>query len=61
MKKILFGIALILFAIMLVLADVRLPLIGNIFRDAVRRADVAFLMGVSGLVIAGIGAFKKDK
>lgn len=46
---------------MLILADVRLLSIGDMYRDAVRRADVAFLMGAIGLVIAGIGAFKKDK
>ena len=45
MKKVLFGIALILFAILFLMSDIW-------FRP---------LVGVAGLVIAGIGAFTKDK
>ncbi len=54
MKKVLFGIALILF----LMSDIWLrPLVG----DVLTRGQFAVLIGVAGLVIAGIGAFTKDK
>ena len=53
MKKVLFGIALILFALLLFFTDPYwLPM----------RTDwLSFMIGFVGLVIAGIGAFTKDK
>ncbi len=57
MKKLLFGIAMILFAMLLLLSGLWLPLIG----DVVSRDAFAVLVGLIGLVIAGIGAFTKDK
>ena len=58
MKKVLLGIALILFAILFLMSDIWLrPLVG----DVLTRGQFAVLIGVAGLVIAGIGAFTKDK
>ena len=58
MKKIFFGIALILFALVLLLSDIWFrPLVG----DVLTQGQFAMLVGVAGLVIAGIGAFTKDK
>lgn len=53
MKKVLFGIALILFALLLFFTDPHwVPM----------RADwLAFMIGFVGLVIAGTGAFTKDE
>ncbi len=58
MKKVLFGIALILFAILSMMCDgwVR-HLVGNLLSQD----QFAMLFGLAGLVIAGIGAFTKDK
>ena len=57
MKKILFGIALILFALVFLLSEVGLPI-----RDGlITRREFAVLLAVIGLVIAGIGAFRKEK
>lgn len=53
MKKILFGIALILFALLLLFAD---PSWIHIRTDW-----IAFMIGFVGLVIAGVGAFTKDQ
>ena len=55
MKKILFGIALILFALVLLLSGIWLPVVG----DLMSRGEFAVLIAVIGLVIAGIGAFKE--
>ena len=53
MKKVLFGIALILFALLLFFADPYWIPIG---------ADwLALVIGFVGLVIAGTGAFTKDQ
>lgn len=58
MKKVLFGIALILFAILFLMSDIWFrPLVG----DVLTQGQFAMLVGVAGLVIAGIGAFTKDK
>ncbi len=57
MKKILFGIAMILFAMLLLLSGLWLPLIG----DVMSREAFAVLVGLIGLVIAGVGAFTRDK
>ena len=57
MKKILFGIALILFALVLLLSGIWLPGVG----DLMSRGEFATLVAAIGLVIAGIGTFKKDK
>ena len=57
MKKILFGIALILFALVLLLSGIWLPVVG----DLMSRGEFAVLVAVIGLVIAGIGAFQKEK
>ncbi len=57
MKKILFGIAMILFAILLFFVHV------SVSSGAVRFDDIefyVFAVGLAGLVLAGIGAFKKD-
>lgn len=59
MKKILFGIALILFAILIALKDVYIPILDD-FLSAYHFSS-HLLFGAAGLVIAGIGAFKKDK
>ena len=57
MKKVLFGIALILFAILFLMSDIWFrPLVG-----VLTQGQFAMLVGVAGLVIAGIGAFTKDK
>ncbi len=48
MKKLLFGIAMILFAMLLLLSGLR-------------REEFAVLVGFAGLVIAGIGAFTRDR
>lgn len=55
MKKVLFGIALILFAVVLLLSGIRLPVI----RVLMGSTDFAVLVAAIGLVIAGIGAFEK--
>ncbi len=57
MKKILFGIAVILFAMLLLLSGLWLPLIG----DVMSRDAFAVFVGLIGLVIAGVGAFTRDK
>ena len=58
MKKVLFGIALILFAILFLMSDIWFrPLVG----DVLTQGQFAMLVGVAGLVIAGIGAVTKDK
>ena len=57
MKKVLFGIAVILFAILLILSQLWLPVIGGLLSSG----GFALLVGVIGLVIAGLGAWKKDK
>ena len=58
MKKVLFGIALILFAILFMLSGIWLrPLVG----DVLSQGQFAMLIGFAGLVIAGIGAFTKDE
>ena len=57
MKTVLFGIAVILFAMRMVLADAWLP--GT--SDLMSRGESARFVGAVGLVIAGIGAFRKDK
>lgn len=57
MKKVLFGIALILFAMLLHMTQIWLPFVG----DLMGRGDFAVLIAAVGLVIAGIGAFTKDK
>lgn len=57
MKKILFGIALILFSLVMLLSEIWLPGVS----DLMSRGEAAVLVAVIGLVIAGIGAFKKDK
>lgn len=53
MKKVLFGIALILFALLLHLVDIWIPFVGSDYFVLV----VAF----AGLLIAGTGAFTKDE
>ena len=57
MKKVLFGIALILFALVLLLSEVGLPGV----RDLMGRREFAILVAIIGLVIAGIGASSKEK
>ena len=57
MKKLLFGIALILFALVLLLSGIWLSGVG----DLMSRGEFAVLVAVIGLVIAGIGAFQKEK
>ena len=52
MKKVLFGIALILFAVVLLLSGIWLPVIS----DLMDRTEFAVLVAAIGLVIAGIGA-----
>ena len=54
MKKVLYGIALILFAMLLVSIDPWIPFINHVY-------GLAFMIGFVGLVIAGIGAFTKDQ
>ena len=53
MKKVLFGIALILFALLLHLADIWIPFIGSDY--------FVLTVGFAGLLIAGTGAFREDK
>ena len=57
MKKVLFGIALILFAVVLLLSGIWLPVIS----DLMDRPEFAVLVAAIGLVIAGIGAFTREK
>ena len=57
MKQILFGIAMILFSLVLLLSGIWLPVVS----DLMGREEAAVLAAAIGLVIAGIGAFKKDK
>ena len=57
MKKVLFGIALILFAVVLLLSGIWLPVIS----DQMDRTEFAVLVAAIGLVIAGIGAFTREK
>ena len=57
MKKVLFGIALILFAVVLLLSGIWLPA----GRVADRQRKFAVLVAAIGLVIAGIGAFTREK
>ena len=57
MKMILFGIALILFAMLMMLSEAWLPGIS----DLMSRGESALVVGLAGLVIAGIGTFRKDK
>ena len=57
MKKVLFGIALILFAVVLLLSGIWLPVIS----DLGDRWECAVLVAAIGLVIAGIGAFTREK
>ena len=57
MKKVLFGIALILFAVVLLLSGIWLPVIS----DLMDRMEFAVLVAAIGLVIAGIGAFTREK
>ena len=56
MKTVLFGIAVILFAMLMMLSDVWLPGIS----DLMSRGESALIVGLAGLVIAGIGTFRKD-
>ncbi len=58
MKKVLFGIAVILFAILLRISD---PLWLPIIADVMSEGWFTALVGLVGLVIAGIGAFRQDK
>ena len=57
MKMILFGIAVILFAMLMALSGVWLPVVS----DLMGKEETALLVGTVGLVIAGIGAFRKDQ
>ena len=57
MKKVLFGIALILFAVVLLLSGIWLPVIS----DLMDGTEFAVLVAAIGLVIAGIGAFTREK
>ena len=57
MKQILFGIALILFALVLLLSGIWLPGVG----DLMGRGEAAVLVAAVGVVIAGIGLFSKNK
>ena len=57
MKKVLFGIALILFAVVLLLSGIWLPVIS----DLMDRTEFAVLVAAIGLVIGGIGAFTREK
>ena len=57
MKMILFGIAVILFAMLMALSGVWLPVVS----DLMGKEETALLVGAVGLVIAGIGAFRKDQ
>ena len=57
MKKVLFGIALILYAVVLLLSGIWLPVIS----DLMDRTEFAVLVAAIGLVIAGIGAFTREK
>ena len=57
MKKVLFGIALILFGVVLLLSGIWLPVIS----DLMDRTEFAVLVAAIGLVIAGIGAFTREK
>ena len=57
MKMILFGIAVILFAMLMALSGVWLPVVS----DLMSKEETALLVGAVGLVIAGIGAFRKDQ
>ena len=57
MKKVLFGIALILFAVVLLLSGIWLQVIS----DLMDRTEFAVLVAAIGLVIAGIGAFTREK
>ena len=57
MKKVLFGIALILFAVVLLLSGIWLAVIS----DLMDRTEFAVLVAAIGLVIAGIGAFTREK
>ena len=50
MKQIFFGIALILFALVLLLSEIWLPIVG----DLMSRGEFAVLIAVIGLVIAGM-------
>lgn len=54
MKKVLFGIALILFALLVSM----IGLLGGLYNDF---AMVALVIGAIGLGIAGIGAFTREK
>ena len=56
MKTVLFGIAVILFAMLMMLSDVWLPGIS----DLMSRGESALIVGLAGLVVAGIGTFRKD-
>ena len=55
MKQIFFGIALILFALVLLLSEISLPIVG----DLMSMGELAVLIAVIGIVISGIGAFKE--
>ena len=57
MKKILFGIALILFSMLLHMTQIHLPFT----RDVIGRGELAVLIAAVGLVIAGIGVCTKGK
>ena len=57
MKRAIFGIALLLFALVLLMAGRLLPLVG----DLMSREELAVLVGLVGVVIAGWGAFSKDE
>ena len=57
MKKTLFGIALILFALVFLLSEVGLPIRGGL----IDRSAFAVFAAFNGLVITGIGAFQKEK
>ena len=54
MKKILFGIALILFAMLLAFTNPWIPFVNSTHW-------LALMIAFVGLVIAGIGAFTKDQ
>ena len=57
MKRAIFGIALLLFALVLLMAGRPLPLVG----DLMSREELAVPIGLVGVVFAGWGAFPKDE
>ena len=57
MKTLLFGIAVILFALVLTMTPAHFPFLSSLMG----KDDLAFFAGTAGLVIAGIGAFREEK